>query len=226
MIRAASEPKSEAKKFFMAVQASGFPGLSQRTPAGKPNRSAVPASSGVTLIGSGDDHYVTVALLARLKRPFTLILVDHHTDGSESVFPAMLSCGSWIRHAFFDLPQLARVIMIGPPGGSAQHLHASIRERIMIVPDLSATTPAMLLADILTNDVYFRIDKDVFDPSVVRTNWDQGNLTLEVLLPFLDELRAAARSSAGPTSAGNCPPRLSNCLTGRPCCDREERTGQ
>jgi hypothetical protein len=32
MIRATSEPKSDAKKFFMAFQASCFPDISQRNP--------------------------------------------------------------------------------------------------------------------------------------------------------------------------------------------------
>jgi arginase family enzyme len=150
-------------------------------------RRTMPARSGVTLLGSGNYHYVTLALLARLPRPFTLILVDHHTDGGASVVPAMLSCGSWVRYAFSHLPQLARVVMIGPSVGATEHLATSIRKKIVSVPALSATTPTELLAEIRTDDVYLSIDKDVLAPSVVRTNWDQGNLTLDSLLPFLDE---------------------------------------
>lgn len=121
---------------------------------------SLPPPSGITLIGSGNYHYVTLALLARLTQPFTLILIDHHTDGGTSIVPATLSCGSWVRHAFFHLPQLTRVVMIGPPAEATKNLPLSISERILFVPDISATTPAELIAEVCTRYAYPSIDKD------------------------------------------------------------------
>jgi len=151
-------------------------------------RRALPADPGVTLIGSGNFHYISLALLARLAKPFTLILVDHHPDSQDAISPSVVSCGSWVRLAFRHLPQLARVVMIGPPAKALRQLPAGVRDKIILVSSLSATTPEKLLTQIPTEDVYLSIDKDAFAPSIVQTNWDQGDLTFGSLLPFLDEL--------------------------------------
>jgi len=148
---------------------------------------ALPPADGapVTLLGCGNYHYVALALLSRLQKPFTLILVDHHTDSAEGALPSMISCGSWIHHAFLEQPQLACVIMTGPSEAALRHLKPSTRERILAVPDLAQADPAWLLAQIPTDDIYLSIDKDAFAPTLARTNWDQGNLRLDCLLPHL-----------------------------------------
>ncbi len=150
-------------------------------------RNALPdtTASGITLIGCGNYHYVALALLSRIQRPFTLILVDHHTDSTEAAVPELISCGSWVQQAFLELPRLERVIMTGQEEQALQHLPPCVRERTVTVPDLARMDPLSLLARIPTHDIYLSIDKDAFAPSLAHTNWEQGSLRLDCLLPHL-----------------------------------------
>ena len=54
----------------------------------------------VHLIGTGDYHYQTLFWLERMRKPFSLILVDNHPDDQEDAFGGqLLSCGGWVRQA-------------------------------------------------------------------------------------------------------------------------------
>lgn len=64
----------------------------------------------VVLLGSGDYHHLTPALLGRLDREVVVVHVDNHPDWAWT-FPAR-HCGSWV-HAALALPQVARVITLG-----------------------------------------------------------------------------------------------------------------
>jgi hypothetical protein len=160
--------------------------------------------NGVTLLGCGDYHYVALALLPLQPRPFTLVLVDHHTDCYEGAIAAMLSCGSWIRHAFHRLPGLARVVMIGPSAAGARDLPDHLRRRIRIFPDTAELSVGRLLASIPTDDVHLSIDKDALSPTEVLTNWDQGCLTLDRLLPLITAL-LRAKNVCGADLCGEWP---------------------
>jgi hypothetical protein len=160
------------------------------------------ARDGVTLLGCGDYHYVALALLP--SRPFTLVLVDHHTDCNEGAIASMLSCGSWIRHAFRRLPELVRVVIIGPSATCARNLPAPLRRRIRIFPDTADLSVDQLLAAIPTADVHLSIDKDALAPTEVRTNWDQGCLTLDRLLPLITSL-LRAKNVCGADVCGEWP---------------------
>src|SRR5262245_21806816 len=50
----------------------------------------------ITLLGSGDFHHVTLALLRRLRHPFNLLVIDNHPDWSRGI--PMASCGAWLGH--------------------------------------------------------------------------------------------------------------------------------
>ncbi len=65
---------------------------------------------GVTMLGSGDFHHVSLALVRRLREPFVLLVLDNHPDWMAG-FP-FLHCGTWLHHAL-RLPQLQRVIHLG-----------------------------------------------------------------------------------------------------------------
>jgi hypothetical protein len=64
----------------------------------------------VTMLGSGDYHHLTAALVARVETPFTLVHFDNHPDWAWT-FPER-HCGSWI-NAALEMPALRRVITIG-----------------------------------------------------------------------------------------------------------------
>ncbi len=67
-------------------------------------------STGLSFIGSGDFHHVTLAILRQLTRPFNLLVVDKHPDWMRYI--PVLHCGTWLRHAL-RLPNLKRVFHVG-----------------------------------------------------------------------------------------------------------------
>lgn len=147
---------------------------------------AIP-EKGITFLGSGNYHYAAFALLQELKKPFTLVLFDHHTDLDEGRLGPLLSCGSWVHHALTDIDNLSKVIIIGPDK-PADALPVPIRRRVRIIPDRSLPAPGWISAQIPTAKVHISIDKDVLDPAFAKTNWDQGRLSLETLKRMLAAL--------------------------------------
>src|SRR5262245_47414835 len=64
----------------------------------------------ITLLGSGDFHHVTLALLRRLRRPFNLLIIDKHPDWTRGL--PVVHCGAWLQHAA-RLPQVRRIFHLG-----------------------------------------------------------------------------------------------------------------
>jgi hypothetical protein len=71
---------------------------------------AADADPAVTLIGSGDFHHVSLALVRRLTRPFNLLVLDKHPDWMRGV--PLLHCGTWLTHAA-RLPLARHVFHVG-----------------------------------------------------------------------------------------------------------------
>ena len=72
--------------------------------------SSVDHENTVRLLGSGDFHHVTLALLRRLTTPINLLVIDNHPDWMRGV--PFLHCGTWLYHAA-QLPQVIRVFHVG-----------------------------------------------------------------------------------------------------------------
>ncbi len=66
--------------------------------------------SWISLLGSGDFHHMTLALLRRLRHPFNLLVIDKHPDWLRGL--PMLHCGAWLQHAA-KLPQVRRIFHLG-----------------------------------------------------------------------------------------------------------------
>lgn len=71
-----------------------------------PSRAELP----VDMIGSGDFHHVSLALLRRQQRPFNLVVLDNHPDWMRGV--PLMHCGTWLWHAARD-PLVQTIIHIG-----------------------------------------------------------------------------------------------------------------
>ncbi|MFT8872234.1 MAG: arginase family protein [Sporolactobacillus sp.] len=145
-------------------------------------------SSALHFLGSGNCHYVTLAMLQKLRHPFTLLLFDHHTDLNRGCIGDYLSCGSWVQHALRCLPLLKRAIIIGPEWEAVRHVPADVRCRTFILPERRARGADSLLAAISTDSVYISIDKDILSRQDARTNWDQGCMKLSTLCRLLSRL--------------------------------------
>lgn len=66
----------------------------------------------IFFVGSGDYHHLTLAFIADLKAPISLIHFDNHPDWVG--FAPKRYCGSWVNRAL-NMPALKR---IEPPWGS------------------------------------------------------------------------------------------------------------
>lgn len=138
---------------------------------------------GITMIGSGNYHYVTYLLLQEIQFPFTLVLFDNHLDvGLEhSQDETLLSCGSWVAHALKKLSLLKRVVIVGPTAIYPPHFH---HPQVIIFPydERGSLSAKKILSAIHTKHIYISIDKDVLSPKEVITNWDQGKMNVHELL--------------------------------------------
>ncbi|OUM86107.1 MAG: hypothetical protein BAA01_01900 [Bacillus thermozeamaize] len=144
---------------------------------------------GVTLIGSGNYHYVTYLLLSEMKMPFSLVLFDHHTDMMEPLGATVVSCGSWVLKAVEELPLLKKVVIIGARHGTKWKIPFHLKRKISILENVPPGTAETLVRSIVsllpTNVVYISIDKDVLDRTEVVTDWEQGTMKLQVLIGLL-----------------------------------------
>lgn len=147
----------------------------------------------ITLIGNGNFHYVTYALLSEIQQPFSLILFDHHTDLALTNDIPLISCGSWVSMALKNLPQLNRVIIIGAEPLFRQT--SGIPYNVTIIPEqeirrLTTEQIVRTIRSLLVDQpIYISVDKDVLDPDNAITNWDQGSMSLRQLLDVLNVLK-------------------------------------
>lgn len=149
--------------------------------------SALP-DKGLTFIGSGNYHYVALALMREIHKPFTLILFDHHTDLNEGQIGSLLSCGSWVHHAITGVPNLEKVIIIGPNPLAGRSVPESVRRQTVILPDDRPLSEQQVLSLIPTDTIQISIDKDVFASRYAKTNWNQGKLTFDVFQQLVQAL--------------------------------------
>lgn len=171
---------------------------------------ALPISSVPTfsLIGSGDYHHVSLALIAQHTKPLTVLLFDNHPDWMRP--PHQFHCGSWV-YSLARLPHVARVIIVGLESGDVEPKSfskgdiASFEQgKIVLFPYQPVTvrqSPALTLtsrlqhsvaegvAEIMeminTRDVYISVDKDCLRYADARTNWEQGSLPLQTVVTVM-----------------------------------------
>lgn len=117
-------------------------------------------------IDGGDYHYLSKLWMEKLETPFTLVLLDHHSDDQPGAFGSdLLSCGGWVAASMRDNPFHRHTVWIQAPEDP--------------LPTLDGP-------------VYLSIDKDVLSPDYARTNWDQGTMTLEELKDRIRQIADAA----------------------------------
>ena len=164
----------------------------------------LPSAYGSVFLGSGDYHHLTWPLVERQcsRGPFDVVVFDNHPDNMR--FPFGVHCGSWVRRVAL-LPFVSHVHVLGIGSGDVSGTHAwenyltPLRRRKLTYWTVGVDTrwaaraglahafrafesPDALVARfraeqaISRERVYLSIDKDVFDASVARTNWDQGHL--------------------------------------------------
>lgn len=144
----------------------------------------------LTLIGSGNYHYITSLFLSRMKQPFTLILFDHHTDTLQSPSEDLISCGSWVLEALQTNKLLKRVVIIGASEEAEHHVDSSIEGKVSLYSKQflrlhQHNALKKILKDIETDNVYISVDKDVLDTRDALTDWDHGTIRLPQVLRMI-----------------------------------------
>ncbi|HEX3580054.1 MAG TPA: arginase family protein [Thermoanaerobaculia bacterium] len=176
----------------------------------------IPPAAPLVFLGSGDYHHVSYLLIERLRAlqsPIQVVVFDNHPDNMR--YPFGIHCGSWVEHVS-RLPFVTCVHVLGITSSDVEggrvwenHLRALRSGRVRywcIGRDLRALRrlgirhsrsfeSAAELLDCFAAEsstwkepVYLSIDKDVLGPAVVRTNWDQGVMTLEELERGIDAI--------------------------------------
>lgn len=145
------------------------------------------------LIGSGDFHHLSLAILMKINTPFTLVVFDNHTDLMD-MNSGYISCGSWVRESF-RLDNLKSVILIGvsPHDEALKFIHP-FSKPVRIIPSYTQSDNRIIdavIREIDTKAIYISIDKDVLNKNCALTNWNQGTMDLDELLDYLSILSAA-----------------------------------
>lgn len=149
---------------------------------------------GVHFLDSGNYHYATKFWLEKIHEPFSLVVLDHHTDAQPPAWgDGLLSCGGWVADVVAANPNLRDVLVAGPPAGSVAEVPPETAAKIAFVreEDLLADNHSWRAAvERLRGPVYLSVDKDVLREEDVSVNWDQGALGADALFALLDELAA------------------------------------
>ncbi|MEO6876506.1 MAG: hypothetical protein ABI222_16955 [Opitutaceae bacterium] len=167
----------------------------------------------VTLLGSGDYHYVSAILLEQFEDPISVIAFDHHPDWE--TLPPRRGCGAWVSRAI-EQENVARVLLVGNgsddlrfPSILTGNLRGLREGRICMLPwEFPASgffprprlsglelKPAPLknlaaaLDQLPTRRVYLSIDKDCLRSPFALTNWEEGSLDLDFLVAALRLIR-------------------------------------
>jgi len=145
----------------------------------------------VNWLDSGDYHYMSLFTLGEIKEPFTLILLDNHPDMQPAEFGDVLSCGGWVRSALESNENLSKVIILGiNPQLRSECEGFGDRVQVIDRDELARPSEPWLKPLINTNGVYISLDKDVLNEDESRTNWDQGTMTISLLLDLLRQIGA------------------------------------
>lgn len=134
-------------------------------------------------LGNGNFHYLSYLHQKNFQEAYTLVLFDHHSDLYEA---PLLSCGSWVSRVIQENPLCQRVILLGV-SESALIRECDIPILVINEAELNQRNILNCLSEIKTS-VFLSIDKDVLSEKVCQTNWDQGSMSLSMLLDSIDYL--------------------------------------
>ncbi|MCI1786176.1 MAG: arginase family protein [Bacteroidales bacterium] len=158
------------------IEISGL--ISNLRPSGK-----IGEVPGLHWLDSGDYHYLSKLWTDAIAVPFTLLLLDHHTDMQQTSYPGLLSCGGWVKTVMETNANLAGVIIVGAGCDSVKGIDLS-DERVSVfdeesVSGLSDKELERIFSSVKLNGaLYISLDKDVMRLSDAVTNWDCGSMSL------------------------------------------------
>ena len=184
----------------------------------------------VTMLGSGDYHYVSALLLEQFEDPISVIVFDHHPDWD--TLPPKYGCGAWVSRAI-EQENIAQVLIMGNASADLRFPsiftgnHRGLRQgRIRSLPweypppgflprfglfgkELKHSPLETLnhaLDHLPTRKVYLSIDKDCLRSSFALTNWEEGRLDLDFLIAALRVIRERCEIAGADITGEYSPP--------------------
>jgi hypothetical protein len=181
----------------------------------EPAIKTIAASYRVFFTGSGDFHHVSYLLLKHLPLiKVQVVVFDNHPDNM-LLFPG-IHCGSWVYHAS-KLPNISNITVFGISSGDISGLNLP-QNRLSVLRtgkvnylctghvswiakqlsrgnirdiDISQKSISEVLEQLIKNSphpLYLSIDKDVLSKETVRTTWDQGKMTENMLFECIGKI--------------------------------------
>lgn len=149
-------------------------------------------------LDSGNYHYLTKFWLERIREPFDLVVFDRHNDMQPSALLPLTSCGNWLLESLRELPLLQHVWLVGVSREQVEQIPAAYSRRLETVEEKAAGKgPAYggreLPLPFSPYPLYLSIDKDVLDKEQVPVNWDQGEMSLDILMKWLEAICLGSR---------------------------------
>ncbi|KXG78421.1 hypothetical protein AN618_04880 [Fervidicola ferrireducens] len=151
------------------------------------------SSRGITFLGPGDFHHLSIYFLERTGPVPVLILFDHHSDMQSS--PAgFVTCGSWARQILIE-GKVGKCLVVGVSSMEEDLFKDFSGGKVAIFPeDLpheKKVSGILMELERIKGPVYISIDKDVLSEKDAATNWDQGVMSLEELLDLIEVIGEA-----------------------------------
>lgn len=168
----------------------------------------IPAE-GIHFLDSGNYHYLSKFWLEKIKQPFSLLVFDNHTDMQESAFFGLLSCGSWVKEVLDTNQYVKEICIVGPSKNAFSECSQEDRERVTAVEreEIEKKAEEKLEAFLRRDQslpLYLSVDKDVLCSEDARTNWDQGEVTLDQMKKWIG-MAFEARKVLGADICGENP---------------------
>jgi hypothetical protein len=133
----------------------------------------------ISLLGSGDFHHLTLAMLRRLRRPFNLLVLDKHPGWLRG--HPQLHCTTWLHHAA-QLPNARRIFHVGGEKDFDNHCRW-LAPKSLLTSGKIVTLPA---ARTFHNGFWNKVPHQSLRPNP-HTLVDRDRLE-ELLWPYLDDL--------------------------------------
>jgi hypothetical protein len=153
----------------------------------------------IRFFDNGNYHYMSKLLIddlfengvypVNLKGGFNLVVFDHHPDMKWTSYGDILSCGSWVLNTLKDRPQLDKVYIVGADKGLISEVweeHPEFQGKVFFLESVSELENH---EGTFSRPVYLSIDKDVLSGDALATNWDQGDMSLDVFKYSLGYLK-------------------------------------
>ncbi|MFA6835003.1 MAG: arginase family protein [Fibrobacteraceae bacterium] len=149
-------------------------------------------ADGIHFIDSGNYHYISRLWTDRIQKEFNLVVFDHHSDMQEPIFGDVLSCGSWIKSVLDTNPFISKVFLFGVSEEHAKEIGKEYGNKVFVQTEKECEKFILIPSGLFGENIYISIDKDVLGKAEAETNWDQGNLSLDIILKSIQEMSQKA----------------------------------